>query len=116
MTYFLHPQTPSLDRIPADPAMGPRSGGTNITVMGTNIGTGSSHRVTIGGGNCTIIEVLLNSIRCTTPPGDEGTDGGSGQVSLVRVTVDNWMQELFGYTYVADPVFETISPNLTFIA
>ena len=105
------PQTPFLAQPPAIPAMGPRSGGTNITVVGGSIGTGSSHRVTIGQGNCTIIDVSLDSIRCTTPPVGDG-----GEMSVVTVFVDNWMLGLAGFQYVDDPEFESITPSLVFIA
>ena len=94
------------------PASGPQSGGTNITIMGMNIGTGSTHRVSIGQGNCKIIEVSLNSIRCTTPPGDAVTNNPE----LVEVFVDNWNLQLAGFQYVVDPIFENIIPDLTFIA
>ena len=94
--------------------MGPVSGGTNITIMGTNIGTGSTHQVSIGRKNCEITKVVLNSIECTTPPGDSVI--GDGTVVLVEVFVDNWSFQLAGFQYVADPMFETIHPDFTFIA
>ena len=93
------------------PALGPKSGGTNITIMGMNIGTGSTHRVSIGQGNCEIIEVSLNSIRCITPPGDAVSD----DQELVEVFVDNWNLQLAGFQYVVDPIFENIVPEFTFI-
>ena len=80
--------------------------------MGMNIGTGSTHRVLIGERNCEIIEVSLDSIRCTTPPGDAVTDNQE----LVEVFVDNWNLQLAGFQYVVDPIFEDITPDLTFIA
>ena len=94
--------------------MGPVSGGTNITIIGTNIGTGSTHQVSVGRKNCEITKVVLNSIECTTPPGDSGT--GYGTTELLEVFVDNWSLQLAGFQYVADPTFETIHPDFTFIA
>ena len=93
------------------PALGPKSGGTNITIVGMNIGTGSTHQVSIGQGNCEIIKVSLNSIRCTTPPGDAVTNNQE----LVEVFVDNWNLQLAGFQYVVDPIFENIFPEFTFI-
>ena len=39
-----------------------------------------------------------------------------GEMSVVTVFVDNWMFGLSGFQYVDDPEFESITPNLTFIA
>ena len=94
--------------------MGPRSGGTNITIMGTDIGTGSTHRVSVGRKDCEITEVKPGSIKCTTPSGDAVT--GAGNKELVEVFVDNWSFQLAGFQYVADPTFESITPNLTLTA
>ena len=96
------------------PARGPVSGGTNVTVMGSNIGTGSTHRVSVGNRDCRITSVELNSINCTTPPGDAVT--GIGTNELVEVFVDNWSLQLAGFRYVADPTFGGISPDLVFAA
>ena len=65
----------------------------------------------IGQGNCTIIFVSLDSIRCTTPP-----VGDDGEMSVVTVFVDNWSFGLAGFQYVADPEFESITPSPIFIA
>ena len=94
--------------------MGPISGGTNITIMGLNIGTGSTHRVSIGRKDCEITGISLNSINCTTPPGDSVT--GAGKKELVEVSVDNWSFQLAGFQYMADPTFESISPDFIFVA
>ena len=82
--------------------------------MGTNIGTGSSHRVSIGREDCEITEVSLNSIKCTTPSGDAVTVADTS-LELVEVFVDNWSLQLAGFQYVVDPTFESIDPDLTFI-
>ena len=96
------------------PDVGPRSGGTNITIMGTDIGTGSTHRVLVGHKDCKINNVLLNNINCTTPPGDAVT--GAESRELVEVFVDNWNFQLPGYRYVADPIFDSIIPDFIFVA
>ena len=81
--------------------------------MGTDIGTGSTHRVLIGRKNCIITNVTLNSINCTTPPGDSATDAGA--IELVEVFVDNWSLRLAGFQYVADPIFDSIFPDFIFV-
>ena len=82
--------------------------------MGRDIGTGSTHRVLVSSRECEITEVTLNSINCTTPPGDAVT--GAEIKELVEVFVDNWSFQLAGFQYVADPTFERIVPDLTFVA
>jgi hypothetical protein len=73
------------------------SGGTPVTISGSNFDSGAT--VTFGGENCTnVIVVDENTITCDTPPGTPGT---------VDVTVENPDTEsstLFdGFTYTADP-------------
>ena len=97
-------------RNPAIPNVGPKSGGTNITVMGSNIGTGSSRRVLVGGKECKVTGFEKNSINCTT----SGSDTISVARELVQVIVDNWVSELDGFSYVADPTFTSITPNIIF--
>ena len=81
--------------------------------MGRDIGTGSTHRVLVSSRECEITEVMLNSINCTTPPGDAVTEVGTKE--LVEVFVDNWSFQLAGFQYVADPTFGSINPDFTFV-
>ena len=90
--------------------MGPRSGGTNITVKGINIGIGSSHLVLIGQSVCTVTAVTIDSVVCTTP----GTNTTSDEVQLLQLHVDDWVSVLSGFIYVDDPSFESIVPNIIF--
>ena len=98
---------------PVDPSEGPKSGGTNITIMGSNIGTGSRHRVLVGRRECEITNVKLDSIMCNTPKSDNTSNGN---VELVQVSVDNWDTEVAGFRYVDDPTFTSISPSTIFVA
>ena len=82
--------------------------------MGTDIGIGSIHRVSVGRKDCQITEVKPDSIKCTTPSGDAVT--GTGNKELVEVFVDNWSVQLPGFQYVADPMFDSITPNFVFVA
>ena len=82
--------------------------------MGTNIGTGSSHRVSIGREDCEITEVSLNSLKCTTPPRDVVAVTDTS-LELVKVFVDNWSFQLAGFQYVVDPTFDSIDPHFIFI-
>lgn len=95
------------------PSYGPQSGGTNITIQGTDIGTGSSHEAYVGDEECTITTRTRNSITCTTPRSNRVS---SGNKELVRVVVDNWEQELAGFEYREDPEFISITPITIFPA
>lgn len=53
------------------PDFGPTTGGTAITISGTNFQTGAT--VTVGGGSCgSVVVVTANQITCVTPAGSAG--------------------------------------------
>ena len=55
----------------ASPANGPASGGTSITITGTDFVSGAT--VTVGGAACTsVVFVSATSLTCTTPAGTAG--------------------------------------------
>ncbi|MEY4246997.1 MAG: hypothetical protein RIS69_544 [Actinomycetota bacterium] len=55
-----------------NPTSGSTTGGTAITITGTNFVSGAT--VTVGGSACTSVTVVsATSITCTTPPGTAGT-------------------------------------------
>ena len=102
------PQTPTLEGV--SPPLGPRSGGSNITITGANLHFGSTHSVTVGGEVYAVIDVGVEGIRCTTAGGDVGEQD-------VRVSVDGWNgvgtgEE--GFRYSEDPTFQSIHPNMSF--
>jgi len=102
-------EIPSLANPPATPNKGPQSGGTNITIRGEHLGIGSFHNVTVANRKCRIHEIRENSIMCETSPSDVVSEG-----IIITVSVDNWMGDSAGFAYVADPTFESISPNISF--
>ncbi|XP_064399095.1 plexin A3-like isoform X2 [Halichondria panicea] len=102
-------ETPTLDARPTLPSIGPKSGGSNITITGQHLVTGTNHSVQIGNMTCDVIEVGV-AIRCTTA-------GGAVGEHSVRVMVDEWSgQRGSGFTYVDDPTFESIEPTISFAA
>ncbi len=84
-----------------DPASGPSSGGTPVSIGGS--GFGSSPRVFIGGRPAISVSVVDDStMLAVTPPGAAGT-------ADVRVVSDEGESILdAGWTYVADPVPPTL--------
>jgi len=87
------------------PTSGRSSGGTAVTLTGTNFTLGST--VTIGGSNCTGVTVVSpTSITCTTT----AHAGGASDVvvtgtNLVSGTLSN------GFTYVPPPTVTSVSPT-----
>lgn len=102
-------QTPKLASNPVQPSLGPKSGGTTITISGQHIGSGTSHSVSIGGVTCTVTNVGV-AISCTT------VGGTVGEQSL-SVAVDEWsVYQGTGFQYVDDPTFESVEPMISFAA
>ncbi|MHC4942090.1 MAG: IPT/TIG domain-containing protein [Planctomycetota bacterium] len=101
---FCYHNAPSLSTI--SPDNGPPSGGTAVTITGSDFTTVGTTTVTIGGSSATSI-VLLNTttITCTTPA------QGRGTVDVV-VTTDFGTDTLSnGYTYNAPPTISSVTPT-----
>ncbi len=62
------------------PASGPTSGGTRLTLVGSNFGPPGSARVSLGGADCPIQTHEHSQMSCTVPP-------GVGADQTVQVTV-----------------------------
>jgi hypothetical protein len=86
------------------PNGGPTSGGTAVTITGTNFATGAT--VTFGGAAATNV-VVTNSttITATTPPQNAGTVGVTVTVSGQSGTLSN------GFTYGALPTISYVQGN-----
>jgi uncharacterized repeat protein (TIGR02543 family) len=87
---------------------GSSSGGTNITITGTNFASGAT--VTVGGAPCTsVVVVSSTSITCVTPSGLPGTSA-----DVIVTNSDSGTATLSGaYDYVADPVTTLASLVMT---
>ena len=87
------------------PPTGPTSGGTTITLTGTNFAAGMT--VTVGGAACMNVTVLsATSATCVTP---SGTAGGA---AVVVTGVGGSATLADGFTFVADPNGEVV-PTFT---
>ena len=100
-TYVASP--PTLTGV--SPASGPTTGGTVITLTGSNF-TGAT-AITVGGTACTSFNVINASMAtCVTPA------GSAGPASVLITTPDgaNAANELFTYVAVP-PILSTVSPG-----
>ena len=86
------------------PNSGSTSGGTNVTITGTNFASGAT--VTFGSASATSVTVVSGTqITATTPAGSAGA-------VTVTVTVNGQSGNLVnGFTYIAGPTVSTVSPS-----
>ena len=91
------------------PTSGPTSGGTAVTIVGTNFVSGGSFGVTIGGVAATsVVRINATYITAVTPAGAPGAQN--------VVITNNDGQTATGpgaYTYVAPPTFVSAATNTT---
>ena len=80
------PQIPRLSIPPASPARGPMSGGTMVTISGTQLDVGSNHSVTLVQSNCEILNIRWVELASSQV-------GGSGGWSLLAV---RWVGQVGG--------------------
>ena len=99
--YMIHPLTiiplvcQRVELLDLQPRLGPRSGGTLVTLTGSNLHVGSNATVTLGGRPCPVT-ARLDGVTCVTAPSAEPRD-----VSELRVTIDAANRSLavrFSYT------------------
>ncbi len=100
---FTYTAPPTVSSV--SPNSGSTSGGTPVTITGTNFAAGAT--VTFGGASATNVTVANGTtITATTPAGSAGA---------VTVTVTNSSGQsgslANGYTYVVSPTVSSVSPN-----
>lgn len=97
------PSNPQVSDV--SPASGNNTGGTTITITGTDLGAGAT--VTVGGQPCTNVQVTPNSqITCVTPAGTNGA------ADIVITNTDTESTTVTGgFTYVMPPAVNSVSPN-----
>lgn len=99
-TYQLAPSVTSVS-----PSNGPMSGGTVITVNGSDFLAGAT--VDLGGSACTVSAVTATTITCTT------TTHATGAVTVTVMNTDNQTGTLAtGFTFDPAPTLSSISPAL----
>ncbi|XP_078679210.1 hepatocyte growth factor receptor-like isoform X1 [Branchiostoma floridae x Branchiostoma belcheri] len=102
------------------PTSGPVDGGTNITILGDNLGDmamADTHIVRIWGQECMLLEHAsdFNKIVCTTAPSEEAQGFVTVEVheesAVLGYTISGTGYSRLPYSYV-DPVVTSISPTL----
>uniref|UniRef100_A0A673CER7 Plexin-A2 n=1 Tax=Sphaeramia orbicularis TaxID=375764 RepID=A0A673CER7_9TELE len=89
------------------PSRGPESGGTKVTIMGENLGAGSSVNVQFGNQTCEFYGRTMTEIVCYSAPSVSGV--GPVQIS---VSVDHaQIRESLTFEYIEDPTVQRIEPD-----
>ncbi|XP_077466686.1 plexin-A2 [Stigmatopora argus] len=89
------------------PSRGPESGGTKVTIMGENLGAGSSVHVQFGNQTCEFFSRTMTEIVCCSAPSLSG-------VSVVRISVSvdrAQIRESLTFEYIDDPTVVRIEPD-----
>jgi len=98
------------------PNKGPKSGGTQLTIIGSHLSIGSSVRVTLKEYPCHVNTSHSTSSRitCTTSPAISNET-----IGRLQLTIDNAIRVLernFIFRYMHDPVIVEIKPLKSFVS
>ncbi len=85
-----------------DPASGPLVGGETVTITGTNL---TDATVTIGDAECVVSSSQDDSVECVVPA------GVAGNATVVVSKGDGTDTVPGGYTYIAPPTVDVVTPN-----
>ncbi|XP_071810480.1 plexin A3-like [Asterias amurensis] len=95
------------------PADGPKSGGTRITLYGTDLNAGSQQSIIAAGMPCSLDgPTNVSQISCITSQSEEGTTG------LVVMTFDDLgeVRSQSNFSYAADPVINSVNRMTTILS
>ncbi|XP_033114548.1 hepatocyte growth factor receptor-like isoform X3 [Anneissia japonica] len=96
------------------PPYGPISGGTTVSIYGTNLSTGNSREVMIAGDECEITRVKDSEITCVTL-GAPDMVPMSSTITIIFDS-DTTKSTLEEYYYIDDPVIYDIQPKKVFLS
>uniref|UniRef100_A0A8C7RBL8 Plexin-A2 n=1 Tax=Oncorhynchus mykiss TaxID=8022 RepID=A0A8C7RBL8_ONCMY len=98
-------ETPTM--VGLTPGRGPESGGTKVTIVGENLGAGSSVNVTFGNQTCELYRRTMSEIVCFSAPSVTGAT-----LVQVSLSVDLAMVPgTLGFEYIEDPTVQRIEPE-----
>ncbi len=103
---FTYVAAPTISSV--TPAQGPLTGGTSITIAGTNLANATS--VTVGGTAATVTADTATSITATTPA------GSAGAANVVVTTAGGPVTDTGAFTYQSAPTITSVTPNTGSIA
>uniref|UniRef100_A0AAX7TYL7 Plexin-A2 n=1 Tax=Astatotilapia calliptera TaxID=8154 RepID=A0AAX7TYL7_ASTCA len=89
------------------PRRGPESGGTKVTIMGENLGAGSSVNVKFGNQTCEFFGRTKTEIVCYSAPSLSGVGPVQISVSVDRAQI----RESLTFEYTEDPTVQRIEPD-----
>ncbi|XDV46259.1 hypothetical protein PO909_014182, partial [Leuciscus waleckii] len=89
------------------PSRGPESGGTKVTILGENLGAGSSVTVLFGNQTCEFYERSMTEIVCYSAPSLTGVGPVQISVSLDRAQVPGSLT----FEYIDDPTVQRVEPE-----
>ncbi|KAI4785155.1 hypothetical protein KUCAC02_037933, partial [Chaenocephalus aceratus] len=89
------------------PSRGPESGGTKVTVMGDNLGAGSSVNVQFGNQTCEFFGRTMAEIVCYSAVSLAGVGPVQISVSVDRAQI----RESLTFEYIEDPTVQRIDPD-----
>ncbi|XP_061645508.1 plexin-A2 isoform X1 [Phyllopteryx taeniolatus] len=97
--------TPTITGV--SPSRGPESGGTKVTIMGENLGAGSSVSVQFGNQTCEFFSRTMTEIVCCSSPSLSGISPVQISVSVDRSQI----RESLTFEYIEDPTVVRIEPD-----
>ncbi|MGH0171119.1 UNVERIFIED_CONTAM: hypothetical protein FKN15_060563 [Acipenser sinensis] len=98
-------QEPTVEAL--SPSRGPESGGTKVTIMGQNLGAGSSVSVFFGNQTCEFYGRTMTEIVCYSAPSPTGVG-----LARIGVSVDHaQVEESLQFEYIEDPTVQRIEPE-----
>uniref|UniRef100_A0A8C9TJJ8 Plexin-A2 n=1 Tax=Scleropages formosus TaxID=113540 RepID=A0A8C9TJJ8_SCLFO len=89
------------------PSRGPESGGTKVTILGENLGAGSSVSVLFGNQSCEFYGRTMTEIVCYSAPSVTGVGSVQISVSVDRARV----KESLTFEYIDDPTVQRVEPE-----
>ena len=93
------------------PKFGPKSGGTNVTIMGKNLDAGSTRKIFIGSSVCVENSNNGRNLTCLTGGISKRSDIG---IQSVHLHFDGWsIHSPDNFTYKPDPIINRIHPTAT---
>ncbi|XP_077386645.1 plexin-A2-like [Festucalex cinctus] len=96
--------TPSL--LALTPGRGPESGGTKVTIVGENLGAGSSVTVYFGNQTCELYRRTMSEIVCFSAPSVTGAGPVQVGLRVDRAKVPGSLS----FEYIQDPTVQRIEP------